>query len=667
MIAELGHFALALAAAVALVQAVVPMLGAARGDGAMMAAAAPAALVQFGVLGIAFAALMHAYITSDFSVLNVIENSHSLKPLLYKVAGTWGNHEGSLLLWVTVLALFGALVAVFGRNLPPSLKARTLSVQALITLGFLVFMLLTSNPFARVFPPPIEGTDLNPLLQDPGLAFHPPMLYVGYVGLSISFSFAVAALIEGKVDAAWARWVRPWTLLAWTFLTAGIALGSWWAYYELGWGGFWYWDPVENASFMPWLAATALLHSAIVVEKRDTLKSWTILLAIIAFGLSLIGTFLVRSGVLTSVHAFASDPDRGIFILLLLVVAIGGSLGLYAWRAPGLQGGGLFRPVSREGALVLNNLLLSAAAATVFVGTLYPLFLEVLTDDKISVGPPYFNLTFTPIMGVLVIALGVGAMLPWKRGDLGAVTRRLTVACVVTAVLMGLAALLYWQRSALAVAGLGMAAWLAAATLTQLWQRVRPTARIGVGEGVRRMAGLPRAAWGMTLAHLGVAVIVAGATGASLLTQETISSGGPGDRFTVGDYAFTLESVDRVAGPNYAAERGTFRVTDAETGDEIATLHGERRRYVAGGQETTEAGIRSDLGGDLYAVLGQPTDDGGWTVRLYRKPLVPWLWIGSGLLVLGGLFSLSDRRLRVGAPRRSGTRAGGVARTQPAE
>mgnify|MGYP003700419773 CR=1 FL=1 len=665
MIAELGHFALALAAALALVQAVVPMLGAARRDAAMMGVAAPAALVQFGVLGLAFAALMNAYITSDFSVVNVIQNSHSLKPLLYKISGTWGNHEGSLLLWVSVLALFGALVAIFGRNIPPTLKARTLSVQALITFGFLIFMLLTSNPFERAFPAPPEGNDLNPLLQDPGLAFHPPMLYIGYVGLSIAFSFAVAALIEGKVDAAWARWVRPWTLLAWIFLTAGIALGSWWAYYELGWGGFWYWDPVENASFMPWLAATALLHSAIVVEKRDTLKSWTILLAIIAFGLSLIGTFLVRSGVLTSVHAFATDPDRGIFILLLLVIAIGGSLALYAWRAPQLKGGGLFRPISREGALVLNNLLLSAAAATVFVGTLYPLFLEVLTGEKISVGPPYFNLTFTPIMGVLVVALGIGAMLPWKRGDLGAVVRRLTVASIFTAVALALAAFFYWERSALAVIGLGAAGWLAAVTMAQLWQRARPTARVPVGEGFRRLAGLPRAAWGMTLAHLGVAVVIAGATGASLLTQETIATARPGDSFTVGAYEFALTKVERVPGPNYRAERGTFAVTDAETGEAIATLAGERRRYVAQGQETTEAGIRSDFGGDLYAVLGQPTDDGGWTVRLYRKPLVPWLWIGSTLMVLGGLFSLSDRRLRVGAPTRSGQRA--AAAPQPAE
>jgi len=673
MIAEIGHFALALAAAVALIQSVLPMWGAARRDAAMMATAAPAALVQFGVLGVSFAALTHAYLTSDFSVVNVINNSHSLKPILYKISGVWGNHEGSLLLWVLVLALFGALVAVFGRNLPPSLKARTLSVQALITLGFLTFMLFTSNPFERAFPPPLEGGDLNPLLQDPGLAFHPPMLYVGYVGLSIVFSFAVAALIEGKVDAAWARWVRPWTLLAWIFLTAGIALGSWWAYYELGWGGFWYWDPVENASFMPWLAATALLHSAIVVEKRDTLKSWTILLAIIAFGLSLIGTFLVRSGVLTSVHAFATDPDRGLYILLLLVIAIGGSLALYAWRAPALKGGGMFRPISREGALVLNNLLLSAAAATVFIGTLYPLFLEVLTGEKISVGPPYFNMTFAPIMGVLVISLGIGAMMPWKRGDLPGVMRRLTAASVFTAAATAAIGLFYAGDNALALLGLGFAVWLFAATLAQLWARVRPTSRISVGEAFRRLPGLPRAAWGMTTAHLGVAVLVAGVTGASLMTVETIAAGKPGDRFPVGDYVFQLDRVEQAAGPNYRAERGTFTVFDADSGEVITTLAGERRRYVAGGQETTEAGIRSDFGGDFYAVLGQPADDGGWTVRLYREPLVPWIWFGSTLLVIGGFLSLSDRRLRVGAPVRTGAKAdpGADARAraaaQPAE
>ena len=419
MIVEIGHFALILALCVAVTQSAVPMIGAHQNNRGWMAVAGPTAVAQLGLLLISFFALMYAYVTSDFSVKNVAANSNSLKPMIYKISGVWGNHEGSMLLWVLILALFGAIVAGFGRNLPPGLKARTLAIQALVSVGFLLFIILTSNPFERLVPAPIDGRGLNPLLQDPGLALHPPILYAGYVGFSISFSFAVAALIEGKVDAAWARWVRPWTLLAWLFLTAGIALGSWWAYYELGWGGWWYWDPVENASFMPWLVGTALLHSAIVVEKRDALKSWTILLAILTFSLSLIGTFLVRSGVLTSVHAFATDPERGVFILLLLVIAIGGSLALYAWRAPQLQSGGLFQPISREGGLVLNNLLLTTSAATVFLGTLYPLFLEAFGGGKVSVGPPFFNATFIPLMVPLVIALGVGPLLPWKRADLG--------------------------------------------------------------------------------------------------------------------------------------------------------------------------------------------------------------------------------------------------------
>lgn len=653
MIAELGHYSLTLALGIALIQGVLPMAGAARGDRQWMAIASPAALVQFGLLLFAFFALMNAYVTSDFSVANVFNNSHSLKPMIYKISGVWGNHEGSLLLWVTVMALFGALVAVFGTNLPPGLKARTLSVQALVAVGFLLFMLLTSNPFERLFPAPLEGRDLNPLLQDPGLAFHPPMLYVGYVGLSIVFSFACAALIEGKVDAAWARWVRPWTLLAWAFLTAGIALGSWWAYYELGWGGFWYWDPVENASFMPWLVATALLHSAVVVEKRDTLKSWTILLAIIGFSLSLIGTFLVRSGVLTSVHAFATDPERGIFILLLLALAIGGSFVLFAWRAPKLEGGGLFKPISREGALLLNNLLLSAAAATVLLGTLYPLFLEVLTGEKISVGPPFFNRTFVPLMLPLIIALGIGPFLPWKRGDLGALTRTMTIAFVFAVAVTVATGIAIWGQAAYALVGIFVSGWLFASTLLELYRKARPRASIPLSDALGRLGNLPRAAWGMTAAHLGVAVLVAGATGASLLTVERIEAVPVNETLEVGGFDFTLTAVQRVAGPNYDAVQGTFEVVATGSGAEPDILIAETRQYVANGQVTTEAAIRSTLWYDLYAVLGDPAGQGRHTVRLYFKPLVPWLWIGSGLMVLGGLISLSDRRLRVGAPVRS--------------
>ena len=655
MIAEIGHFALILALAVALIQGTVPLIGAARSHSPSMSLAGTCALLQLSLILIAFMALMHAFVTSDFSVLNVAENSHSLKPMLYKISGVWGNHEGSLVLWVLILALFGALVALFGRNLPPGLKARALAVQALIAAGFLLFMLFTSNAFERVFPVPVDGRDLNPLLQDPGLAFHPPMLYAGYVGLSMAFSFAVAALIEGRVDAAWARWVRPWTLTAWIFLTAGIALGSWWAYYELGWGGWWYWDPVENASFMPWLVATALLHSAIVVEKRDALKSWTILLAILAFSMSLMGTFLVRSGVLTSVHAFATDPTRGVFILLLLVVAIGGSLALYAWRAPQLHSGGLFAPISREGALILNNLLLSAATGTVFLGTLYPLFAEVFGGAKVSVGPPYFNATFIPLMVPMIIALGIGPLLAWKRGDLMGALGRLKFAVAFTLAVAALTAVVTWGQSALGIMGMALAAWLTGGMLVEYAER------IGVGRSRpstwwARARGLSRAAYGMTLAHLGVAILIVGITGATLWQDEVIRAVTPGESAEIAGFKLTLEEVRDLRGPNYVAQRGTFTVT--REGREIAVLEPERRRYLVGGQETTEAAIRSRLEGDLFVVIGVGETSTSYTVRLYYKPLLPWIWIGVTVMILGGLLSLSDRRLRVGAPNRQARGSG---------
>ena len=654
MIVEIGHFALILALCVAVTQAAVPMIGAHQNDRGWMAVAGPTAVAQLGLLLISFFALMYAYVTSDFSVKNVAENSNSLKPMIYKISGVWGNHEGSMLLWVLILALFGAIVAGFGRNLPPGLKARTLAVQALVSVGFLLFIILTSNPFERLVPAPIDGRGLNPLLQDPGLALHPPILYAGYVGFSISFSFAVAALIEGKVDAAWARWVRPWTLLAWLFLTAGIALGSWWAYYELGWGGWWYWDPVENASFMPWLVGTALLHSAIVVEKRDALKSWTILLAILTFSLSLIGTFLVRSGVLTSVHAFATDPERGVFILLLLVIAIGGSLALYAWRAPQLQSGGLFQPISREGGLVLNNLLLTTSAATVFLGTLYPLFLEAFGGGKVSVGPPFFNATFIPLMVPLVIALGVGPLLPWKRADLGGVLARLKLAFAAALILTLITAYLTWGKSVFGAMGIGIAVWLGASVLVEFGERIG-FGRVSLSDSVKRAIGLPRAAWGRTLAHFGLAVTVAGVTGAGLWQVESIQIMRPGDKVDVSGYEFTFEGAENVRGPNYGAERGTFTVRD--DGQVVAELSGERRRYFVSGDETTEAGIHTTAMYDLYAVLGEPNGKGGWTTRLYYKPLVPWLWLGSIIMVLGGIVSLTDRRLRIGAPSRRSSRA----------
>ena len=654
MIVEIGHFALILALCVAVTQSAVPMIGAHQNNRGWMAVAGPTAVAQLGLLLISFFALMYAYVTSDFSVKNVAANSNSLKPMIYKISGVWGNHEGSMLLWVLILALFGAIVAGFGRNLPPGLKARTLAVQALVSVGFLLFIILTSNPFERLVPAPIDGRGLNPLLQDPGLALHPPILYAGYVGFSISFSFAVAALIEGKVDAAWARWVRPWTLLAWLFLTAGIALGSWWAYYELGWGGWWYWDPVENASFMPWLVGTALLHSAIVVEKRDALKSWTILLAILTFSLSLIGTFLVRSGVLTSVHAFATDPERGVFILLLLVIAIGGSLALYAWRAPQLQSGGLFQPISREGGLVLNNLLLTTSAATVFLGTLYPLFLEAFGGGKVSVGPPFFNATFIPLMVPLVIALGVGPLLPWKRADLGGVLARLKLAFAAALILTLITAYLTWGKGVFGAMGIGIAVWLGASVLAEFGERIG-FGRVSLSDSVKRAIGLPRAAWGRTLAHFGLAVTVAGVTGAGLWQVESIQIMRPGDKVEVAGYEFTFEGAENVRGPNYGAERGTFTVRD--DGQVVAKLSGERRRYFVSGDETTEAGIHTTAMYDLYAVLGDPNGKGGWTTRLYYKPLVPWLWLGSIIMVLGGIVSLTDRRLRIGAPSRRSSRA----------
>ena len=650
MIVEIGHFALVLAMVVALVQGTVPLIGAHRNDAAWMALARPAAIVQFVLISLSFACLMYAYVTSDFSVLNVVNNSHSAKPLIYKISGVWANHEGSILLWVLILAIFGSAVAVFGRNLPPSLRARTLAIQAFITFAFLLFILITSNPFERIFPAPADGRGLNPLLQDPGLALHPPFLYLGYVGLSIVFSFAIAALLEGRVDAAWARWVRPWTLAAWIFLTAGIGLGSWWAYYELGWGGWWYWDPVENASFMPWLAATALLHSSIVVEKRDTLKGWTVFLAIVAFSLSLLGTFLVRSGVLTSVHAFATDPTRGVFILVLLLGAIGGSFALFAWRGPSLSAHGLFVPISREGALLLNNLLLTTACAVVLLGTLYPLFLDSMGGGKVSVGPPFFNAVFIPIMTPLFAALAVGPFMAWKRGDLMGALARLKFAFGLSVA----GALATWFLAAdgpvLAVLGMGLAVWLSVGPIVELAERIN-LFRASAGESLRRLRRIPRATWGMTIAHMGLGVLIAGITGSSAWKVESIQTMTPGQSIEVSGYEFRFEGASRVQGPNYMATRGRFVVS--QDGARIAVLKPEKRIYTVQGQPTTEAGIKTMFLGDLYAVIGDPEGtEGGFVTRLYFNPLVPWIWAGILIMVVGGLFSLSDRRLRVGAPNR---------------
>ena len=647
MIVEFGHFALVLALVVAFVQAVLPLWGAQANDARLMSLARPAALAQLLCILIAFGALMQAYIVCDFSVAAVAHNSNSQQPLIYRMAVLWGNHEGSLLLWVTILAIYGAAVAAFGDNLPPRLQARVLAVQAAIALGFLAFMLFTSNPFLRLDPAPPEGAELNPILQDPGLAFHPPTLYLGYVGLSMAFSFAVAALIEGRVDAAWARWVRPWTLAAWTCLTAGIGGGSWWAYHTLGWGGWWFWDPVENASFMPWLVATALLHSAIVVEKRDALKGWTILLAIFAFGLSLIGTFLVRSGVITSVHSFASDPTRGVFILGLLVCYIGGALVLYAWRAPGLKPGGLFAPISREGALLINNLLLVTAGATVFLGTLYPLFLDVMGGGSVSVGGPYYNATFVPIAVPLLALCAIGPFLSWKRADLPGALGRLKFAfagAILFAVLGW-----WWHRGGplLAPLGVALAVWIFFATLGEFAGRTR----LFAAGALARLGRLPRAAWGMSLAHAGLAVAILGMTASSAWKKEDIRVLRPGESGAIAGYSYRLDSVGPAVGPNYSATRAQF--TFSREGEPIAVLTPEKRVYADAQTTTTHAAIHASEFSDLYAVIGEPDGKGGWTVRVYHEPLVPLIWAGFVIMAAGGMVSLSDRRYRVGAPLRA--------------
>jgi len=639
MIVETGHFALILALCVALVQAIIPLIGAQKGWSGWMAVAAPAALAQFLLIATAFAALTYAFVVSDFSLQLVYANSHTDKPMLYKVSGVWGNHEGSMLLWVLILSLFGAAAAFFGGALPERLRARVLSVQATIGIAFLVFILLTSNPFLRLPEAPFNGRDMNPLLQDPGLAFHPPFLYLGYVGLSMAFSFAVAALIEGRVDAAWARWVRPWTLAAWIFLTIGIALGSWWAYYELGWGGFWFWDPVENASLMPWLLAAALLHSAIVVEKREALKSWTILLAIMAFGFSLIGTFLVRSGVISSVHSFANDPERGVFILLILAFFTGGALTLYAARAGTMQAKGLFSMVSRESALVVNNILLAVAALVVFTGTVWPLIAELFWDRKLSVGAPFFDKAFTPFMVALAMLLPLGAMMPWKRAQLGRLLRVLAPALVLTLAVMALVWTMATGRPVLALAAAGLGAWIVLGSLVELWQRA--------GRSPARLARLPRADWGKALAHGGLGIVIAG-VGLLMAGQvEDIRVAKAGETFTVAGYAITLKSVDEVPGPNFTAKRATMELRQ---GDRlVATLHPEKRVYPVQAMPTTEADIDNGFWRDVYLVIGDPQENGGWAVRTYIKPFANWIWAGCLIMGFGGLLSLTDRRYRVAA------------------
>ncbi len=648
MIAEIGHYALVLALALALIQGSVPVVGARLRDPALMGVADIAAFAQFAFVAVAFAALTVLYVSSDFSVVNVFENSHSAKPLIYKITGVWGNHEGSMLLWVLILSVFGALVAFFGSNLPATLRANVLGVQSWIAAAFYLFILATSNPFARLPQAPFEGRDLNPILQDVGLAVHPPLLYLGYVGFSISFSFAVAALIEGKIDAAWARWVRPWTLAAWMFLTLGIAMGSYWAYYELGWGGWWFWDPVENASLMPWIAGTALLHSAVVMEKRNALKVWTVLLSILAFSLSLLGTFLVRSGVLTSVHTFATDPTRGVFILAILVLFIGGSLALYAWRAPLLKQGGIFAPISREGALVFNNLLLTTALATVFVGTLYPLALESLTGEKISVGAPFFNATFGPLFVPLLLAVPFGPLLAWKRGDLLGAAQRLMVAFAAGLVAIAVTFAIIRGGPVLAPFAIGLAVYVMVGALVDLVERIQ-LFRQPVGISLRRARGLPRSVFGTALAHFGLGVSLLGIIGESSYNAEQILAMKPGQTVSVRDYDVTFDGVVSRQGPNYRELVAKFVVR--QDGEIVGTLDPSKRSFTARGMATSEAALLTRGFSQLYISLGDPGTDGAIAVRLYHKPLVLLIWIGTLIMVLGGALSLSDRRLRVGAPK----------------
>ena len=644
MIVELGHFTLILAFMVAVVQSTLPLWGAYRRDGRLMAVAGPAATAQFGLVAISFAALTYAFVNSDFSLRLVVLNSHTAKPLLYKIAGVWGNHEGSLLLWILALAAFGAAAAVFGSNLPATLKARVLAVQGMIGVAFLAFTLLTSNPFLRLAAPPLNGDDLNPLLQDPGLAFHPPFLYLGYVGLSMSFSFAVAALIEGRVDAAWGRWVRPWTLTAWIFLTIGIGMGSWWAYYELGWGGFWFWDPVENASFMPWLISTALLHSAIVVEKRESLKAWTILLAIIAFGFSLTGTFIVRSGVLTSVHAFANDPERGVFILMILGFFMGGSLLLFALRAGALEAKGAFAMVSRESALLANNLLLAVSAFVVFIGTIWPLIAELVWAQKLSVGVPFFNAAFSPFMVALAIILPIGAMMPWKRAEIGRALRPLRGAIVLALAMGVLAYAVQTGRSAMGPIGLALGVWVVAGAATDLWAR---SGRGGFALRFSRLRRLPRADWGKVTAHSGMGITVFAVAAMTAWVSEDIRVVRVGETYPLGQYQITLVNVKDVQGPNYTSNMAQMRVTRG--GIEVVTLFPEKRFYPVAEMPTTEAAIDYGLWRDLYLVIGDPQEGGGYAVRGYIKPFANWLWGGVLLMAFGGLLSLTDRRYRIAA------------------
>ncbi len=651
MIPELGHFALALACAIAIAQTVLPIWGAHKRDARLMSAAPALATAQLIALVAAAAALVWSSVNDDFTVLNVAENSHTLKPLLYKITGTWGNHEGSILLWVLILALCGGAVAAFGRGLPSALRARVIGVLGGTSVGFLLFCLLASDPFTRLWPPPFDGQDMNPLLQDPGLAFHPPILYSGYVGFAVPFAFAVAALLEGRVDAAWGRWVRPWTLASWCLLTSGIALGSWWAYYELGWGGFWFWDPVENASLLPWLTGTALLHSAIVVEKREALKVWTVLLAIGTFALSLSGTFLVRSGILNSVHAFANDPERGVFILVLLAIVIGGSLLLFALRAPILSPGGLFSPLSREGALVVNNIFLCSAAAVIITGTLYPLIADMVFNHKISVGAPFFNMTVLPLTIPVFTLMTVAPSLAWKRAQLGPALLRLWWAALA-ALLVGLSIGFGLHRTLPALAFAG-GVWIILGSFGEIVNRIR-LFRQPLRDSLARLAGLRLSVWGGTLGHAGMGVTVIGIAGMSLATERVVLLH-PGESTNVAGYTWTLEGLRDEPGPNFQARVATIQVS--KNGVPVVTMEPSRRVFPVQRMTTTDTAIRTNFLYDLYAVLGEERD-GAAVLRLHLNPFAPWIWLGALVMASGGGLSLLDRRTRVGAPARAAARPG---------
>jgi cytochrome c-type biogenesis protein CcmF len=653
MIPEIGQFALILALLLALTQATLPLIGAQRGNKSWIAVAAPAGQAQFIFVAIAFCCLGYSFITNDFSVLNVALNSNSKLPLHYRLAATWGSHEGSLLLWTLMLGLWTAAVTLFSRHLPDDMVARVLSVMGIVSVGFLLFMLITSNPFARQIPVPLDGRDLNPLLQDPAMVAHPPMLYMGYVGFSVAFAFAIAALISGRLDATWARWSRPWTTVAWMFLTIGIALGSWWAYYELGWGGWWFWDPVENASFMPWLVGTALIHSLAVTEKRGGFKSWTVLLAIAAFSLSLLGTFLVRSGVLTSVHAFATDPKRGVFILAFLAVVIGGSLILYAWRAKNVGLGSKFEVISRESFLLSNNVLLAVAAASVLLGTLYPLIIDAMGLGKLSVGPPYFNKVFGLLMVPALFLMGVGPIARWKKSSVPELWVRLRWAFVASAVAALLLPFAFGEWKILVALGLLLALWIVTTAFLNIWERVRSTS--GNLTVFQKLGMQSRSYYGMQLAHMGVAVFIVGVTLVTGYQSEKDVRMDLGDTVTAGGYSFRLNSVSRVPGPNYMAARAELEVS--KRGNVIGKLYPEKRSYTATQNVMTETAIDSNPFRDLYVSMGEPVDGGAWSVRVYYKPFVVWIWGGAVLMALGGGLAVSDRRYALAARKQREARA----------